>query len=72
MAKLERNFEHDRDDIQHLVRAGHLDRDILRRRYYEELRPYLANVDWHDQTLQLWLEAYWDDASGVDTSHLQN
>jgi hypothetical protein len=36
-----------------LVRAWHLDRDILRKRYYEELRPYLANVDWHDQTLQL-------------------
>lgn len=60
LAKLERNFERDRDDIQRLVRTGHLDPDILRARYYEELRPYLPNVEWHDQTLRLWLESYWD------------
>ena len=60
LAKLERNFERDRDDIQRLVRAGHLNRDVLRTRYYEELRPYLARAEWHDQTLQLWLESYWD------------
>lgn len=60
LAKLERNFERDRDDVQRLVRAGHLDREILRARYYEELRPYLPRAEWHDQTLQLWLESYWD------------
>jgi hypothetical protein len=64
LAKLERNFERDRDDIQRLVRAGHLDRDVLHARYREELRPYLSNAAWHDQTLRLWLESYWDSAGG--------
>jgi hypothetical protein len=61
LAKLERNFERDRDDIQRLVRTGHLDRDILQTPYYEELRPYPPNVEWHDQTLRLWLESYWEE-----------
>ncbi len=64
LAKLERNFERDRDDIQQLVRAGYLELDILRTRYYEELRPYLPRAEWHDQTLQLWLDAYWDERAG--------
>ena len=39
LTKLERNTERDRDDVQRLARAGHLDKEILRRRYYDELRP---------------------------------
>ena len=31
--------------------------DLLKRRYYEELRPYLlSKQSWHDSTLELWLE----------------
>lgn len=63
LTKLERNYERDREDVQRLARAGHLDREVLRRRYYEELRPYLSRETWHDQTLQLWLESCWPDTS---------
>ncbi|MGO9255627.1 MAG: DUF6036 family nucleotidyltransferase [Bryobacteraceae bacterium] len=60
LSKLERNFGLDRDDVQQLARAGHLRADILRERYYTELRPnLLAHEARHDLTLQLWLESYW-------------
>jgi hypothetical protein len=62
LAKLDRNFERDRDDVQRLARAGHLNRDVLQRRYVEELRPYLSRASWHDQTLRLWIEAFWPEA----------
>lgn len=60
LSKLERNLERDRGDVQALARAGHLKPEILRERYYSELRPNLiAHESRHDLTLQLWLEAYW-------------
>lgn len=60
LLKLERNLERDRDDVHHLARAGHLKAEILRERYYAELRPnLLAHEDRHDLTLKLWLESYW-------------
>jgi hypothetical protein len=60
LSKLERNIERDRDDVQHLARTGLLKPDILRERYYSELRPnLLAHEARHDLTLQLWLESYW-------------
>ncbi|MFN7932331.1 MAG: DUF6036 family nucleotidyltransferase [Bryobacteraceae bacterium] len=59
LTKLERNFERDRADIAHLAGAGYLKAAILRERYYKELRPYATGREsWHDQTLELWLEAY--------------
>jgi hypothetical protein len=59
LSKLERNFERDRDDVQHLARAGHLNREILRERYYKELRPnLLAHEDRCDLTLELWLDSW--------------
>jgi hypothetical protein len=60
LSKLERNFERDRDDVRQLAHAGHLKPEILKARYYNELRPYLlAHESRHDLTLQLWLDAYW-------------
>jgi G:T-mismatch repair DNA endonuclease (very short patch repair protein) len=60
LSKLERNMERDRDDVQQLAHAGHLRADILRERYYAELRPnLLAHEGRHDLTLRLWLESYW-------------
>ena len=60
LSKLERNFERDRDDVRHLAQAGQLKPDVLRERYYSELRPnLLAHEDRHDLTLQQWLESYW-------------
>jgi hypothetical protein len=56
LSKLERNFDRDREDFQLLFRAGLIDLATLEKRYYEELRPYLlGNLDWHDNTLSLWL-----------------
>jgi hypothetical protein len=60
LAKLERNAERDREDFLRLAQAGYIDREILKDRYHEELRPYLLNkISWHDKTLELWLEMAW-------------
>lgn len=60
LSKLERNGERDREDVLLLARAGYLDPQVLRTRYYEELRPYLLNKhSWHDKTMELWLEMAW-------------
>lgn len=57
LSKLERNAERDREDFVGLARAGLLDLEAFRPRYYEELRPYLLNKhEWHDQTLDFWLK----------------
>ena len=59
LTKLERNFERDRADIEHLARSGYLNASILRERYIAELRPYvIGRQSWHDQTLDLWIESY--------------
>ena len=60
LSKLERNGDRDRDDVQQLARAGHLRPEVLKERYFSELRPnLLAHETRHDLTLQLWLESYW-------------
>src|SRR5260221_466507 len=52
LSKLERNLDRDRDDVQQLARAGHLKSEILRERYYSELRPNLmAHQARHEMTL---------------------
>jgi hypothetical protein len=57
LTKLERNADRDRDDVLRLARAGLVDTQALKARYYEEVRPYLLSREsWHDQTLDLWLE----------------
>jgi hypothetical protein len=38
LSKLERNGDRDRDDVWHLARAGHLKPEILKERYFQELR----------------------------------
>jgi hypothetical protein len=59
LSKLERNIERDRSDVQQLALAGRLRADILKERYYAELRPnLLAHEPRHDLTLRLWLESY--------------
>ena len=59
LTKLERNFERDRGDVEHLARSGYLKASILKERYIEEMRPYVTGrVSWHDQTLQMWMEAF--------------
>jgi hypothetical protein len=59
LTKLERNFERDRGDVEHLARSGYLKASILQERYNKEMRPYvIGRVSWHDQTLQMWIEAF--------------
>ncbi len=33
---------------------------MSRERYERELRPHLSRTQWHDKTLELWLEAYFE------------
>jgi len=57
LSKLERNSDRDREDVARLARAGYISSQVLKARYIEELRPYLLNKEeWHDQTLELWIE----------------
>ncbi|MEP6944686.1 MAG: DUF6036 family nucleotidyltransferase [Acidobacteriota bacterium] len=56
LAKIERNIERDRDDVKHLANVVPFDLEILKRRYYDELRPYLGIPEREDLTLKLWIE----------------
>jgi Nucleotidyltransferase of unknown function (DUF6036) len=56
LCKLERNSEKDREDVQQIAVRRHINPDVLEKRYYDELRPYLARPEWHDQTLGIWLD----------------
>jgi Nucleotidyltransferase of unknown function (DUF6036) len=59
LSKLARNSPIDREDVARLVRAVPLDPVLLRERYETELRPIIiGDLTRHDQTLALWLEAY--------------
>ena len=57
LAKLERNIERDRQDVEYLARTIPFDLELLKARYFEELRPYLGRPEREDLTLQLWIEA---------------
>jgi hypothetical protein len=66
LSKLERNADRDRDDVLRLARAGLVDAQTLKARYFEEVRPYLLSREsWHDQTLDLWLEMISPASSGT-------
>jgi hypothetical protein len=61
LTKLERNIQRDRDDVRFLAERHPFDLAELRRRYHEELRPYLGNPKREDLTLDLWVEAIEED-----------
>jgi hypothetical protein len=57
LSKLERASPKDRDDADYLFRSQRLDARVLLERYKNELRHNLiGNIEWHDQTLELWIE----------------
>ncbi|MGH9946194.1 MAG: DUF6036 family nucleotidyltransferase [Pyrinomonadaceae bacterium] len=56
LAKIERNIDRDRDDVRFLARTIPFDLSVLKQRYYDELRPYLAIPEREDLTLRLWIE----------------
>jgi len=59
LSKLERNTAKDRDDADYLFRSQNLDVQVLRDRYKNELRQNLiGNIDWHDGTLELWIDIF--------------
>lgn len=59
LSKLSRNLPRDREDVEYLARTLHLDPGILRERYKRELRFSLTGQpEWHDRTLDFWLDAY--------------
>ena len=63
LAKLTRNHPVDNADVQFLAKANLLDPNLLQERYKQELRPNLVKQEWHDMTLQLWLEDYFQGLS---------
>lgn len=63
LAKLSRNIQRDRDDIKFLARSVPLDLAVLKQRYEDELRPYVANASREDLTLQLWVDAIEEERS---------
>lgn len=56
LAKIERNIDRDREDVKFLARTAQLDLQILKERYFKELRPILGNPEREDLTLRLWVE----------------
>jgi hypothetical protein len=59
LSNLTRNSPIDRDDVAQLAKAVPLDAALLRGRYQRELRPIIiGDVDRHDRTLEMWIEAY--------------
>jgi len=59
LSKLERNSGKDRDDADYLFRSQKLSATLLRERYEKELRHKLiGHVEWHDGTLNLWIEIF--------------
>ena len=59
LSKLSRNIAVDREDVEYLAKTIPLDPQVLRQRYSDELRPIMiGDVKVHNQTLDMWIEAY--------------
>src|SRR5438094_5352149 len=56
LAKITRNADRDRGDLEYLATAVPLDPSILRYRYRREMRDYLGVPEREDLTLDLWIE----------------
>ena len=54
-----REAARDRDDAEYLFRSHKLNAQVLGDRFKNELRHNLiGNVEWHDKTLELWIEIF--------------
>jgi uncharacterized nucleotidyltransferase DUF6036 len=56
LAKITRNADRDRSDLEYLATAVPLDPSVLRDRYRREMRDYLGVPEREDLTLDLWIE----------------
>ncbi len=58
LTKLARNSGKDREDVKALVQLQNLTLAVFSRRYEEEMKPWIPNVEKHDLTVQLWQEFF--------------
>jgi hypothetical protein len=59
LSKLTRNADRDREDVRHIAKARSLDPNVLRDRYRNEMRSsVIGDANYHDATLEFWIEAY--------------
>jgi hypothetical protein len=59
LSKISRNVARDREDVEYLARTQRLEPKTLRERYNTELRFALTgSLEYHDKTLEFWVEAY--------------
>lgn len=65
LTKIERTIQRDRDDVKHLARTVPFDLEVLKQRYYDELRVYLGVPERSDTTLELWIEAIEEERKGL-------
>jgi hypothetical protein len=56
LAKLTRNADRDRGDLEYLAAAVPLEPSVLKDRYAREMREYLAVPEREDLTLDLWID----------------
>jgi hypothetical protein len=68
LAKLVRNSDRDRADLESIAAGPGLDAHTLTTRYHEELRPKLGRPEREDLTLQLWIEIVTDAAHRRDVT----
>ena len=59
LTKAQRNFPRDREDVRALIEGCRLDKETLRKRFEEEVRPFLAVAPERTAlTVELWLEEF--------------
>lgn len=56
LAKLGRNIDRDRQDVEALTNGPGLDVELLKKRFDEEMEPYIGNPKRERLTLDLWIE----------------
>jgi len=56
LAKLTRNADRDRGDLEYLAATVPLDPSVLKDRYLREMRDYVAVPEREDLTLDLWID----------------
>jgi hypothetical protein len=66
LSKLGRNADRDREDVQYLAAKLRLNSRVLQERYQTELRSIMiGRIPYHDQTLEFWIEAYFQQDSAA-------
>lgn len=56
LTKLERNMQHDREDVLQLAQSVPFDLEIFKQRYDEELKVYVEDNIRHRSTFDFWIE----------------